>query len=75
MVTPKFLSGQPNPDLIQRARFKAVDESFLTAPSVSSWIFYHPNLDIGTMCRFLRYKDFNVGMKRSGRIMDCTGQY
>ena len=32
------------------ACFKALDESTLTAPSVPSCIFYHPNLAIGTMC-------------------------
>ena len=31
------------------ACFEALDESVLTAPSVSSYIFYHPKLAIGTM--------------------------
>ena len=32
------------------ARFEALDESVLTAPSVLHCIFYHPNFVIGTMC-------------------------
>jgi len=39
-ITPKSLSGQPNELCHVGARFEAFDESVLTAPSVSSCIFF-----------------------------------
>jgi len=67
MTTSKSLSGQPNPDLIQRlarqvviqlchvgAHFEALDALIFMAPSHFIAIFYVPRLTSGTMCKDLR---------------------